>query len=83
MFDRRRAETRYKIAKYLVFYGLIALTTFIPLIILSLGNNSAEYIAAYVFSGLLALMAATALGIYNLYYLKRNPPQPLQARIFE
>ena len=83
MFDRRRAEIRYRIANALLIYGLVAVASSIPLMIVTWGTNSGEYIAAYAVSGLLSLAIATALGLYNLYYLKRNPPPPPQARIFE
>ena len=83
MFVRRRAEFRYRIANASLVYGLFAVVSSIPLMIVTWGLTFGKYIAAYVASGLLALAIATALGLYNLYYLKRNAPPPPQARIFE
>ena len=83
MFNSRRAEIGYRIANALLIYGLVAFFISIPLMIMTWGMSSGAYVAAYIVSGLLALPIATALGLYNLYYLKRNPPPPPQARIFE
>jgi hypothetical protein len=83
MFNRQQAKARYRVASSLMVYGLVALAAFMPLVIVSWGTAINGYVFAYLASGVVALMAATLLGVFNIYYLHSNPPPPAEARIFE
>ena len=72
MLDRGRAQFRYRIARSLVIYGLIALAAAIPLFVLTWGRPEGSWALIYFFSGLIALAAATALGVLNLIYIRQN-----------
>ena len=83
MFNRERARFRYRIAFSLLIYGLVALAAFIPLALWTWGGPSARWVIGYLMSGLLALGAATGLGIVNMRYLRRNPDHSQLIGTFE
>jgi hypothetical protein len=84
MFDRARAKARYRVAKVLLVYGLVAIATSLPLFIWAWGSLLAGYLVLFYFaSGWLALALATAFGIYNLMYLRRNPDTTDVSKVFE
>jgi hypothetical protein len=71
-------------AKILLVYGLAAIATSLPLFILAWGSSLAGYLVLFYFaSGCLALALATALGICNLMYLRKNPDTPDVSKVFE
>jgi len=84
MFNRARAKTRYRMAKVLLVYGLVAIATSLPLFIMAWGNAVADYLVLLYFgSGLLALAFATAIGLYNIMYLQRNSDTTDLSKVFE
>ena len=72
MLDRGRAHFRYRIARALLIYGLIALAAAVPLFILTWGRPEGSWTLIYFFSGLIALAAATVLGVLNLIYIRQS-----------
>ena len=72
MFDRGHANLRYRIARTLLIYGLIALAAAIPLFILTWGRPEGSWVLIYFVTGLIALAATTVLGVINLIYIRQS-----------
>jgi hypothetical protein len=76
MFDRDRAKFGYRIARLLLIYGIVGLVASIPLFILTWAQPLGSWVLIYFFSGLIALAAATVLGVLNLIYIRQNAGNP-------
>jgi hypothetical protein len=83
MPDRGRAISRYRIAKALLIYGLVALAAALPLFVLTWGGPTGYWALIYFFSGLLALAGATVLGVLNLIYLRQSAGDLHSSKDFE
>ena len=77
--------TRYRLAVGFLIYGPLAMFACVPtsFIMFEHGGFWRAVLLFLFVSGWLAIVAATVLGIYNVYYFKQNPPPPPQARIFK
>ena len=80
MLNRGPAQFRYRIARVLLIYGLIALSAGIPLFVLTWGRPEGSWALIYFFSGLIALAATTALSALNLIYIRQNARNPQSSR---
>ena len=69
--QRAAAGSRYRVAMNLLIYGIISPVAFVPLAFVTYGQPSAYWAMTYLFSGLLSILTAGAMGLVNLLLLKR------------